>query len=45
MAELVPYGDVEAQHGDADDLLCERLRELGENELVDLYERVPKWYA
>lgn len=37
--------DPESQHGDADDLLCRALSELGFHEGVALYESLIKWYA
>lgn len=45
MKGCVENGDTEAAHGDADDLLCEFLRKLGYNELVEKYLEVNKWYA
>ena len=45
MKECVENRDTEAAHGDADDLLCEFLRKLGYNELVEKYLEVNKWYA
>lgn len=38
-------GDVEVAHLDADAVLCDVLTQLGYKELVDLYEKVKKWYA
>lgn len=38
-------GDPEMDHGDADDLLCEFLKSLGYGHLVEIYEKVEKWYA
>lgn len=38
-------GDEEIAHREADTLLCEVLRKLGYNELVELYESIDKWYA
>lgn len=38
-------GDTEGVHGDADDLLCEILKQLGWNKVVEEYEKVEKWYA
>lgn len=38
-------GDPEWAHAAADDILCEVLRRLGYNKLIDLYEDVEKWYA
>ena len=29
----------------ADKLMCELLRELGYGEGVDIFEKIPKWYA
>lgn len=45
MKALQEMWDVEEAHGKADDILCEALRQLGYNELVDLYEKVDKWYS
>jgi len=45
MKACVENDDTEVAHGDADDLLCEFLRKLGYNELVEKYLEVNKWYA
>lgn len=45
MKECVNNGDTEVAHLDADDILCDVLTQLGYKELVDLYEKVKKWYA
>ncbi len=45
MKECVNSGDTEVAHLDADDILCDVLTQLGYKELVDLYEKVNKWYA
>ena len=37
--------DMETIHIDADALLCNVLRDLGYNELVDWFESLEKWYA
>lgn len=37
--------DIESAHGDADDVLCDLLRELGYGDVVDAWLQVPKWYA
>ena len=37
--------DTEHAHAEADDLLCEALRELGYEEGVDIFEGMTKWYA
>jgi len=38
-------GSTEVCHIRLDELLCEALREHGEDELVDEYEEQGKWYA
>lgn len=38
-------GDIEVAHLDADNILCDVLTQLGYKELVDLYNKVDKWYA
>lgn len=43
--ECVNNGDTEVAHLDADAVLCDVLTQLGYKELVDLYEKVKKWYA
>ena len=45
MEECIRNDDTEGAHYDADGLLCELLRKLGYNELVDKYIEVDKWYA
>lgn len=35
----------EADHEDADYILCELLEKLGYKELVDAYRDIPKWYS
>lgn len=37
--------DTEAAHANADDCLCELLIELGYKDVVDLFDRIEKWYA
>lgn len=37
--------DVERNHVDADNVLCELLRTLGFNALVDEYAEIEMWYA
>lgn len=37
--------DVEHNHKQADDALCEFLAALGYKDVVDFYHRVPKWFA
>ena len=45
MKKLIEDGDTEGAHIKADELLCVVLRAHHEDELVDAYEQVPKWYA
>jgi hypothetical protein len=35
----------ESAHENADNALCDLLRALGFDEIVDIYEKVDKWYA
>lgn len=37
--------DIEADHEDADDILCKLLSYLGYDEIVNLYMEVDKWYG
>ena len=51
MAQFTPIDeydvswDLEMNHLKADGLLCEALRLLGQDSLVDMFEKVDKWYA
>ena len=45
MKECVNNDDTEVAHINADAVLCDVLTQLGYKELVDLYEKVKKWYA
>lgn len=46
MQEVVDNsGDIESDHGKADAILCEFLESLGYKNLVEIYERIDKWYA
>jgi hypothetical protein len=38
-------GDIEAGHGEADDILCRLLISLGYQDVVDEWNKVEKWYA
>jgi hypothetical protein len=38
-------GDVEAAHGDADEILCALLESLGYADVVAEWSEVEKWYA
>ena len=37
--------DVECAHGEADDILCDLLRSLGYEDVVEEWIKVEKWYA
>jgi len=45
MKECIDNGDTEVAHGNADDLLCNLLVELGYKKVIDVYNEVDKWYA
>lgn len=45
LKELQGDGDTEADHADADDVLCEFLKALGYADVVEEWEKVSKWYA
>lgn len=45
MAEIAKGGDVEASHGDADELMCQVLTEWGYGDGVKIFEEMSKWYA
>jgi hypothetical protein len=38
-------GDIEANHCEADDILCDLLNDLGYTELVNEFKKLEKWYA
>lgn len=38
-------GDAENQHHSADWVLCELLRTLGYGDVVEAWDKIPKWYA
>ena len=37
--------DVESAHTDADNVLCDLLKDLGYDKVVEEYNKVKKWYA
>jgi len=37
--------DEEADHAEADKILCNILEELGQEDIVEIYEQISKWYA
>lgn len=37
--------DIELEHCDADQVLCDLLSALGYQDVVDAWEKVEKWYA
>jgi len=38
-------GDIEYDHEEADGVLCDLLRSLGYDDVVDVWVSVDKWYA
>ena len=40
-----PERDVAADHGDADEILCELLSYLGYDEIVNAYQSIDKYYG
>ena len=45
LLEEVKSGDTEHAHCEGDGILCELLTELGYADVVEVYMKVPKWYA
>ena len=45
MQANVGHYDEEQAHSNADNLLCDLLRELGYGDVVAKYDEVEKWYA
>lgn len=45
LRDLIDSCDVESAHGEADDILCEILDDLGLSDIVALYKSIEKWYA
>ena len=45
LRELERLDDTEAEHAEADNILAELLVELGMQDIVDEYGKIPKWYA
>ena len=45
MQEIANRRDIEEGHSDADDLMCQALRDLGYEDGVAIYRAMPKWYA
>lgn len=45
LKELQDDYDTETAHIKADCILCELLRSLGFDQIVDEYEKIDKWYA
>jgi len=38
-------GDIEINHGIADEILCNLLEDLGYKEIVNEFRKLEKWYA
>jgi len=45
LADMGWDGNIDKNHVRADEVLCDTLRALGMDSLVDEYEKVCKWYA
>ena len=45
LRRLQKSGDIEYAHGEADDVLCELLKNLGFEDVVEEYHKVEKWYS
>lgn len=45
LEQIACNGDTEEAHGDADDVLCSLLNELGYEDVVAAWDKVNKWYA
>jgi len=45
LKEKCSSGDIEINHYNADDVLCELLESLGYNEIVTEFKKLEKWYA
>ena len=45
LKELVGSRDIECAHAYADDVLCDLLKSLGYQDVVEAYEQIDKWYA
>lgn len=45
LIDITGHYDTEMVHIVADEALCELLRGLGYNEIVDIFEKIDKWYA
>jgi len=45
MRALEDSRDLEGSHIEADDILCDLLDQLGFNEVVEAFKKLPKWYA
>ena len=45
MREIAKETDTEDRHINADNLMCDLLKELGYGEGVDIFEDMYKWYA
>jgi hypothetical protein len=37
--------DTERDHWDADDILCDLLRALGYDDVVEAWDKIDKWYS
>lgn len=44
LLELEHEYDMYGGHMKADDILCDLLRVLGHHDVVEAYDRIPRWY-
>jgi hypothetical protein len=45
LAAALKNNDIEVAHSDADQVLCDLLTSLGYEDVVEIWDRVGKWYA
>jgi ferritin len=45
LRELAESGDTEAAHSQADDAIMDFLKWLGHEDVVELFDKIDKWYA
>lgn len=45
LTALIGCGDTEAAHVQADEIICKYLDYLGHSDVVEVYDKIYKWYA
>lgn len=45
LRELAEWGDIETAHVEADDAIMSFLKWLGHEDVVELFDKIDKWYA